>query len=181
MDNGFNYYRIKTVWEGEAKDQSLTKKKSEELVYATSYTEAEKIAHALIEDQQRAKFSDSIEIEIVKTKIEDILYNDILATQEPLVGGLVCSFFEESDDTGVGLYAVKVMFIEIDEKTAKEKRRYQTIYTPATSNSDANERVRKYLESSVCDYVVRDAKFDKAEAILWPSDIYKSKTAESIA
>lgn len=180
MDKGFNYYRIKTLWEGEAKDQSLTKKKSEELVYATSYTEAEKIAYALIEDQERARFSDSIDIEIVKTKIEDVLYNDILATQEPLVGGLVCSFFEESDDTGVGLYAVKVMFIEVDEKTAKEKRRYQTFHMPAKSNSDANERVRRYLGATMCDYVIRDTKFDKAEAILWPSDIYKTKTAESI-
>lgn len=175
MNNGFDFYRIKTTWQGEAEDQSIVKKKTEELVYASSYTEAEKVAYALVADQQRDKFSDGFGLEIIKTKMSEILCNDILQKDPNLISGLVCSYFEEGEDSGVGLYGVKVMFISIDEKTGKEKRSHEVIYTPAASNSDANQRVQKYLSSETRDFVIRDAKFDKAEAILWPAEVYEQK------
>lgn len=177
MNNGFNFYRIKTQWQGEAEDGSLSKRKTEELVYASSYTEAETVANEIIRDQGRDKFSDDLSVEIVKTKINELILNDVIVKDSALVSGLICSYFEESEETGVGLYGVKVMFIEIDEKTAKEKRRHETIYTPAKSNADATERVQKYLEGSMSDYVVRDVKFDKTEAILLPPERYEQLTS----
>lgn len=168
-----NYYRIKTEWTSEKEDGSLVKLKTEELAYATSYTEAEKIAYALVEDQNRTRFG-SVSIDITKTKISELLYNDILVHDDRLIGGLICNYFEDAADQ-VGIYAVKVMFIDIDEKSGKEKKSFETIFTPATSNTDAAACINDYLSNTMRDYIIRDIKFDKAEAVLWPKDIQQSK------
>lgn len=172
----FNYYRIKTDWLAEQEDGKLQKTKTEELVFASSYTEAEKVAYALAEKYERAKFG-SFEIEIVKTKISELLYSNILSTEEATVCGLINSYFEEPDTTGIGMYQVKVYYTEVDEVSGKEKHKTETIFTPAQSNSDASYAVLDYLKKigEQRDYVVRDAKFDKAEAILLPTDVYQSK------
>lgn len=179
MKTGFDYYRIKMAWTDELEDGSLSKIKTEDLVYASSYTEAEKIAYALIEDQQRTRHSDDVQMEIIKTKITEMLFNNILEHDNELVGGMVYNYLtsEQVDQESVGIYAVKVMIITIDEKTAKEKRTHETIYTPASSNTNAAERVRKSM--GVQDYVIRDIKFDKAESILWPMNIFEQKANTS--
>lgn len=173
MESVLNYYRIKTEWTSEREDGSLVKLKTEELALATSYTEAEKIAYALVDDQNRTNFG-SVSIDITKTKIAELLYNDIMVHDERLIGGLVCNYFEDDRDQ-VGIYAVKVMYIDIDEKTGKEKKSFETIFTPATSNTDAAACINKYLSNTMRDYVIRDIKFDKAEAVLWPTDVQQSK------
>lgn len=179
--NGFNYYRIKMIWEGEGDNGEICKIKSEELAYVTSYTEAEKVAYALIAEEGRDKISEPT-FEIIKTKIEELLYSDVLQSSSQLTEGLVNCFFEETDDTGVGLYGVKVMHILADERTGKEKRSHSTIYVPARSNVDANSIVTNYLKTSATrgDFVVRDAKFDPTASILWPKDYYKQLT-DSVA
>lgn len=172
-----NFFRIKTEWTEEKADGSLQKVKTEELVLASSYTEAEQIAHSLIESENREQFGD-VNVEILKTKISEVAYNNVLTTSSNTVHGLICSFFEEKEDTGVGLYAVKVLYMEIDERTGKEKKSSDTLYVPATSNADATIFTHKYLkamgESRM--FVIRDVKFDRAEAILWEADIYQNKT-----
>lgn len=175
--NGYNYYRIKTAWTGEGDDGGMTKLKAEELAYVTSYTEAERIAHTLIAAYGRNRHSEPT-FEIIKTKMEEVLHNNNLQTAELLVENLVECFFEEADDTGVGLYGVKVMFIQVDEKTAKEKRSHSTIYVPARSNADASALVSAYLKASPerGDFVIRNATFDAASAIFWPQDFYKQLT-----
>ena len=177
MQTGFDFYRIKTDWTSEREGGMLTKVKTEELVYASSYTEAEKVAYAIAEDQNRTQFG-SISIEIIKTKIAELVYNDTLAQDESLISGLVCNYFEEDEDSGVGLYCVRVMFINVDEKTGKEKRSNENIFMPATSNVAAVQLVHDHLKKvgEVRDFIVRDSKFDKAEAILWPIDVHKEKT-----
>ena len=177
MENGFDYYRIKTEWISEREGGALAKVKTEELVYASSYTEAEKVAYALAEDENRTQFG-SISIDITKTKITELVYNDTLEQSADLVSGLICNYFSEGEDTGVGLYCVKVMYIELDEKSGKERRSNENIYMPATSNVEAVQLVYDYLKrvGEMRSYVVRDAKFDKAEAILWPPHIHKEKT-----
>ena len=172
----FNYYRIKTDWLAEQEDSSLKKTKTEELVYASSYTEAEKVAYALAERYERGRFGD-FQIEIVKTKISELLYQPILQTDDTLICGLISSYFEESDTTGVGMYQVKVYYTMVDEETEKVKHQTETIFTPAASNSDASLAVTTYLEKigEQRDFVIRDARFDKAEAIIWPTDLYQEK------
>lgn len=171
-----NYYRIKTEWTAEKEDGSLKKVKTEELVYAPCYSEAEKVAYSLIERYDRTKFG-AVNFEIIKTKISELLYNDILQLDPDTIQNLVTSYFEEGADTGVGLYQVKVYYSELDPKTAKEKHSTEVIFTPARSNSDATSIVLAYLKKTgeTRDYVVRDTRFDKAEAILWPNETLERK------
>lgn len=173
---GFNYFRIKTEWTAEKEDGQLQKVKTEELVYAPNYSEAENVAYALIEKYDRTHYG-SVNFEIIKTKISELLYNNILQTDAELIRELITSYFEESDTTGVGMYQVKVYYTEIDEKTAKEKHSTETIFTPAKSNADATAYVLSYLKKvgETRDYVVRDTRFDKAEAILWPTKVYEDQ------
>ena len=171
-----NYYRIKTNWLAEKDDHALEKAKTEELVFATSYTEAEMIAMSLIEKYDRSRFGD-VSFEIIKTKINELLYNSILQSETELVSNLICCYFEEKDDTGVGLYQVKVYFTEVDEKSGKGKHSTETIFTPAASNAEASHIVQEYLRrmGEQRDFTIRDTKFDKAEAIYWPIEKYKQQ------
>lgn len=168
-----SYFRLKTECIVESPDHSLTRKKIEELVYATNYTEVETLAHEIIHSLNRTQFGE-VTYEIIKTKIPDVLFNDILSTAEE-IKGFACDCFEEEETSGVGLYAVKVIFITIDEKTAKEKQTTEMFYTPAESNADATRRINEHLKNTMGEFVIRDAKFDKAEAIYWPLDVHKSK------
>lgn len=174
---GLSYFRIKTEYTKEQENGTLQKTKIEELVLATSYTEAEKVAYKLAEIYDRTKFS-NINIEIIKTKITDVLYNNILEQDEDQVCGMIGNFFSESENSGTGLYSVKTDFFTVDEKTAKEKKTTETFYTPATSNADANNRIIEHLRDTMSDYVIRDAKFDRAEAIYWPTEVHRNKTQE---
>ncbi|MBO5970104.1 MAG: DUF4494 family protein [Clostridia bacterium] len=176
MQTGFDFYRIKTEWTSEREGGALAKTKTEELVYASSYSEAEKVAYALAENQNRTQFG-SISIEILKTKITELVYNNVLTQDTELTAGLVCNFFEEAVDTEVGLYCVKVMYMVVDEKTGKEKRSNENIYVPATSNIEAAQFVHAYLKKvgETREFIIRDTKFDRAEAILWPTDVHQEK------
>ena len=168
-----NYFRIKTECTVELPDGALAKKKIEELVLATNYSEAEALVHAIIASLNRTQFG-SVNYEIVKTKIGDVNFNDVL-TQDETIQGFVCNCFAEDESTGVGLYNVKVDFFTIDEKSAKERKTTENFYVPALSNADATNRVQRYLKTTMSEFVIRDAKFDKAEAIYWPIDVHKSK------
>ena len=175
INNGLDFYRIKTEWVKECESGELAKAKTEELVMVTNYTEAEKVAYAIAEDQSRTQFG-SMNIEIIKTKINNVIFNDILAQDEKTVCGLICNFFEESEESGVGLYMVKVVIFTTDEKTGKTKRTTQTVFVPATSNADATKRVEKDMNDGMFEFVIRDTRFDKAEAIYWPTEIHQNKT-----
>lgn len=166
-------------WTREAQDGTLQKAKTEELAYVTSYTEAEKIAYALINDEDRTKYG-NVNFEILKTKISEMLYNETLEHDDILIGGLVCNYFTEPESSGVGLYSVKVVSTTIDEKSNKEKKETYTIFTPAKSNTDAARRVSDYLSDTMTDFIIRDIKFDKAEAILWTPTIQEQKEAKSM-
>lgn len=176
QNKGLDYFRIKTEWVSERENGMLEKIKTEELVLASSYTEAEAVAYSIAEHQSRTQFG-SMAIEILKTKISDVLYNPILVSGCTLTQGLVETYFEESEDSGVGLYAVKILIFTVDERTGKTKRTADTIYIPANSNADATIRVAEYMSQGMSDYVIRDVKFDKAAAIYWPTDTYQSKTS----
>ncbi len=174
LNSELNFFRIKTEWTKECETGELAKVKTEELVMAANYTDAEKVAYAIAEDQSRTRFG-SMNIEIIKTKIADVIFNDIFVQDEQTLCGLICNFFEESEESGVGLYMVKVIIFTVDEKTGKTKRSTQTVFVPAKSNADATQRVESYMKDSMLDFVIRDTRFDKAEAIYWPTDVHQKK------
>lgn len=125
-DRVFDFYRLKSEFVKEDEKGVLSKTKSEELIMATSYTEAEKVAYEIAEDQERTRFG-SLGIEIIKTKINDVLFNDVLCQDDNVVCGMICNFFEESEDSGVGLYSVKVLFLTVDEKNRKDQKEQSDI------------------------------------------------------
>lgn len=168
-----SYFRVKTECTVELPDGALAKKKIEELILATSYTEAEMLVNEIISSLNRTQFG-SVNYEIIKTKISDVLFNDILV-QEQTIKDFCCNYFEEDENSGVGLYMVKVMFLTLDERTGKEKKTVEDFYVPALSNADANDKINKHLSKTMSDFVIRDAKFDKTEAIYWPLDVHNKK------
>ena len=106
--------------------------------------------------------------EIVRTKISEVAYNDTFATDTELICGLISYFFEESEDTEVGLYQVSLVYYDVDEKTGKTKSSNSTIYVPAYSSSEAIENIRTYLKRAgeTREYTIRNVKYDKAQSVM---------------
>lgn len=167
------YFRIKSNWTGEKEDGSLVPMKTEDLVMATCYADAEAIATELLNGKDQFG---SVTYEIVKTKITEMLYNSTFCHDNQLTCGLVEYYFEENeDDSEVGLYAVNVMYFELNEKTGKFKTTKETVYAPATSAQDAIDFVKQYLKDVESrDWLIRDVKFDKAQSVLVTPDEHKS-------
>lgn len=110
MSKEIEFYRIKMTYQGEKEDGGIDTIKSEDLVMASNYTDAEKTAFKLMEDKAIDDMS-TVKYEILKTKIADVIYNNTFVTDTELVGGLFVYYFEESDKTEVGLYSVQVNYI----------------------------------------------------------------------
>lgn len=165
MSKDFNYFRIKMAYKGTNDLGAIVPIKSEDLVMATCYTEAEQIAYKLAEGKD--EFGD-VDIEIVRTKISEVAYNDTFATDTELICGLISYFFEESEDTEVGLYQVYLVYYDVDEKTGKTKSSNSTIYVPAYSSSEAIENIRTYLKRAgeTREYTIRNVKYDKAQSVM---------------
>jgi hypothetical protein len=171
-------FRITTAWLRENPETGAAEKiKTDELVEAQNFTEAETVGFAITEHEQRFKLGD-VDINIKRIdNITEIIHNsEVLATSDELIQGLTYSFFEGEEDSGEGLYNVKVVFTETGEN-GKDKKITETYLVPASSNGEATQIVTnriKKLDSRI--FVVRDAKFDKASAIL-----LTPKTFQSIA
>ena len=165
MSKDFNYFRIKMAYKGTNDLGAIVPIKSEDLVMATCYTEAEQIAYKLTEGKD--EFGD-VDVEIVRTKISEVAYNDTFATDTELICGLISYFFEESEDTEVGLYQVSLVYYDVDEKTGKTKSSNSTIYVPAYSSSEAIENIRTYLKRAgeTREYTIRNVKYDKAQSVM---------------
>ena len=177
MTNVFDFYRIKTVFKEEGVDGAIVPVKAEDLVMATCYTEAEKIAYKLMEGKD--KFGD-VTYEITKTKIENILYNDTFHTDESMICGLISYYFSEPEDTEVGLYAVSAVIYVMNEKTGKLKSQKDTIYLPAQSPKQAIVDATKYIEevySTADSYTIRNVKYDKAQSVMVTPEVHKSNVA----
>lgn len=177
MSENFDYYRIKMAFKAEDENGAIVPVKTEDLVMATSYTEAEKIAYKLMEDKD--EFGD-VSYEIFKTKITNILYNDTFKTDDVLVCGLFSYYFEEPEDTEVGLYAVSAILNFIDEKTGKLKPHKGTIYLPAESPRQAIAEATTYINDAyptVDSYTIRNVKYDKAESVMVTPAVHKTNIA----
>lgn len=160
----FMYFRIKLSFHAENEEGCIVKQKTEDLVMASSYTEAEKIAYELATGKD--VFGDP-DIEIIKTKISEIDFNDTFVSDTETTCGLYQYFFEESEDTEVGLYKVAVIFKDIDEKTGKAKSVKSTIYVPANASSEVIKNTKEYLKrvGESREYVIRKVTHDNAQGV----------------
>lgn len=183
MQQEMNYYRVSTEFYQEDSNGALIKQKTEDLVRCANYTDAEQTALALANYYGRDKFAESsfLKIKVVKTPINCFLYNDLLVSESQLINKLVCCGFEETRDSSVGIYAVKVMYID-DEDEKRKKTFNEVVYVPAEGVDDAMLRVENHIIQSqeTKRFYIREVKFDKAESILWDPQFYKSKTLECI-
>lgn len=93
MSKGFNYFRIKMAYKGTNDQGAIVTIKSEDLVMATCYTEAEQIAYKLAEGKD--EFGE-VDIEIVRTKIAEVAYNDTFVTDTELICGLISYFLRKA-------------------------------------------------------------------------------------
>lgn len=175
MNKDFMFFRIKMAYKDTNDIGAIVPVKTEDLVMATCYTEAEKIAYHLAEGKDQ--FGD-VDIEIVRTKITEVIYNDTFAVDDNLICGLVSYFFEEPEDSEVGLYQVNITFYYIDEKSGKTKTEKSTIYVPAKSSSQAISNIADYLrnQGESREYVIRNVKYDKAQSVMVTPDIHKNNT-----
>lgn len=177
MSKGSDFYRIKMAFKAEADNGAIVPVKTEDLVMATCYTEAEKIAYKLMEGKDQ--FGE-VSYEIVKTKISSVLYNETFQTDEVLICGLFTYYFEEPEDTEVGLYAVAAIINFMDEKTGKLKPQKETIYLPAESPRQAIANATAYIDdvfSTADSYTIRNVKYDKAQSVMVTQEVHKANVA----
>lgn len=175
MSKDFKYFRIKMSYQGTDATGAIVPIKTEDIVMAVCYSDAEAIAYKLAEGKNEYG---EVDIEIVKTKISEIAYNDTFAIDTELIGGLISYYFEESEDTEVGLYQVSLVYFNLDEKTGKIKNEKSTIYVPAYSSSEAIENVRDYLKQvgETREYTIRNVKYDKAQSVMVTPETHKNNT-----
>lgn len=174
MNKEFEFYRIKMAFKTEDENGAIIPVKTEDLVMATCYTEAEKIAYRLMEGKDQ--FGD-VTYEIIKTKITNIVYNNTFQTDETLISGLISYYFEEPEDTEVGLYAVSANVNYIDEKTGKIKPQKETIYLPAESPRQAIVNASTYMNnvfSTADGYTIRNVKYDKAQSVMVTQPVHQA-------
>ena len=120
LGNSHGFYRLKSSYCSENEDSGeIERIKKEELIMAIGYTDAESIAFKLMELYERNKF-DNYNYEIVKAKIEELVFNDSVRVSQELTQGLIEYYFEEDEESGVGLYAVKVEFQNESEGKIKK-------------------------------------------------------------
>lgn len=143
----------------------VSPKKFECLVMAENYTDAEKTAYCIAEDLGVG--NRIVDIEIMRTKITELVYNDTFAVDTKLTNGLFCYYLEEGEDSEVGIYQVSVVYHEDDEATGKTKDRNYSIYVPAESAIDVKKRLEEHMArvKDDRDYSIRNIKFDKADSV----------------
>lgn len=174
MSKGFDFYRIKMAFKDEAENGAIVPVKTEDLVMATGYTEAEKITYKLMEGKDR--YGD-VNYEITKTKIKEVVYNNTFLTDEELICGLISYYSEEPEDTEVGLYAVAAIVCFMDEKSGKVKPQKETFYIPAESPNQAIEYTNQFIREaySTCDsFTIRNVKYDKAQSVMVTPEIHQA-------
>lgn len=176
MDNTFSYFRIKMAYKGINKEGGISSIKTEDLVMATCYSEAEKVAYTLAEGKD--KFG-KVDIEIVRTKINEIAYNTTFTTDKELMCGLVSYYFEEDADTGVGLYQVQLVYHE-ESKGGNPITTSSCIYIPAYSSSEAIKNIHEYLRNvgEQREYTIRNVKYDKAQSVMVTMEQHQTNIRE---
>lgn len=171
MNTPTNFYRIKMSWlhtNAEGKEEKL---KTEDLVEATCYTEAEKIAHALVREQQRDAIQEP-EYEIVKTKVEYLRMSNILQVDGPLQS-LMYAYFNDAEGCTDGLYSVKVRYEEGLNDKGDRTFRTKTVWVIARSSDHAKDLAERRYDG--LGPIVREIKFDPTESIIVPKSFIESE------
>lgn len=176
MNSGMEFYRLRFEYTGEDSEGKLITQKQEDLVVAVNYTDAETIASEIMADMNMTKFYDRVKYEIIKTKISEIMLTDVFFIDEAFKNEYILYYLgeEEEEDDETGLFAVTVVYTEINDN-GKSKKTKEDIYVAATNPKEAYTFVQKYLKyAETRDWAIRNVKFDKASSVLITKEMHKS-------
>lgn len=126
-----SYFEVGVRYDKTMKDGVIRKVTENYLLDALSFTEAEK----RVTEEMEAYISG--EFRVVTEKITNIA--EVVTT---------------NDMSADKFYKVKYSLINIDEKTAKEKKKAQYIIIQASSVDDARDRYKQYIKDLLADVVL---------------------------
>ena len=167
-------FRLKFAYKYQNDNGEVKKAKTEAFAECETYTDAEKLVYAIVEQNGWGQFG-LPEYEIIKTKykVKDFIDNKVTCEDtygNDLEGRVECYFSKDND----GFFVIKVKFIHIDENTGKEKYTSQVFVVAEESINSAIVTLRNYLRRSMTDFIIVDSKLDPAENIYLFPESYTS-------
>ena len=166
-----SYFRIKMSFSFKNDQGKTEKAKTEDIVYAVNYMDAEKVAYALIKDQHRDEVSEP-EYEIQKTKIADLHPSKLLIVDhDTTLAGLVYASFDNGEYSCDGLYQVKVNHEDGLDKDGEPTFKNETVWVIGKSSDHTTELAMARFDG--CSPKIKEVKFDKAESIIVPKTFFE--------
>ena len=101
-----------------------------------------------------------VDVEIVRTKISEVAYNDTFATDTELICGLISYFLKKVKIQKLGCIKYLLFIMMWTKKTGKTKSSNSTIYVPAYSSSEAIEKYSQLTKrlGKQREYTIRNVK-----------------------
>ena len=170
------YFEVGVRYERNNENGTKTKVTEQFLVDAMSFTEAE--ARITDEIAQYSTSGDFKVMTIKRSQISEItidkygLASEVAAEAKKLTGEN-----KHANSEVDRFYKVKVNWIDLDEKTLKEKRSPQYYLVAAGSLDAAHDVIRQYLHGSLRDYDVATVDESKIVDVIIPASKDNGKDA----
>lgn len=127
------WFSVRVMYDKMDERGKVNKAKEVYLVDALSFTEAE----ARATGEVLPYVDKGGEMKVTAMKMEDIV-----------------EIFNTEDECADNWYKVKVVFVTLDEKSMKEKRKAQICLVRGKSTEDATKRLHEGMKGSLADYVI---------------------------
>lgn len=162
-----DFYVLKFQYQAEdAQTGDMKKQKQEILAECANYTDAEKLAYALIHDEQWDKYQ-PVKPEIVRLKINDLHTNDCIIAEPDLFDGFAEMYLESQE---FHFYQINLDDPYTDEN-GKEKKNKISMFIPAATTGEAEAYAKRLYE---------DATITATKIMAFTSAFVLPSTLESI-
>ena len=142
------WFSVRVVYDKTNEQGRQTKAKEVYLIDALSFTEAE--ARAIGEVYPYVDKAG--ELKVTAMKMEEL-----------------AEIFNTEDEAADRWYRVKVVFVMMDEKTMKEKKKHQMCLVKGKSTEDAMKRLHEGMKGSMADYVIHTVSETQYEDVFFYS------------
>ena len=140
------WFSVRVMYDKKDEQGKEVKAKEVYLIDALSFTEAE--ARAIGEVTPFVEKAG--ELKVTAMKMEDIV-----------------EIFNTEDEDADRWYRVKVVFVTMDEKTMKEKKKAQMCLVKGKSTEDATKRLHDGMRGSLADYVIHTVSETQYEDVFF--------------